>query len=116
VTESTTDGVVFWRDLSSQREGGWNVAYPLRLPPECVGGWELIGVDLVGGRTADHLACPGPIVPDEYWIDRKTHLVLRVQTMQDEARGTDVQEVRELRFGPSPPELFDLPPGADVRE
>ncbi len=114
-TESTTDGVVFWRDTSSQMNGERRVGYPLRLPLECVGGWQLIGVDLVHGRIADHLACPGPLVPDEYWIDRDAHLVLRIQTMHDEAYGTDVQEVVELRFGPSPPELFDLPVGADVR-
>ena len=115
-TESTADGVVFWRNSSSQMSGGRGVDYPLRLPPECPDGWTLIGIDLVHGRVADHLACPGPLVPDEYWVDRATHLVIRIQTMHDEAYGTDVQEVVELRLGPSPPELFELPEGADVRK
>ena len=116
VTDMTTDGVVFWRDLSSQPDRGRSLGYPLRLPSECDRGWQLVGVDLVHGRTADHLACPGDVAPDAYWIDRKTHLVLRVQTMHDEASGTDVQEVVALRLGPSPAESFDLPEGADVRE
>ena len=114
-TESTTDGVVFWRDLS-QTSRDWRVGYPLALPPECVGGWQLTGVDDINGRVADHLACPGPIVPDEYWIDRETSLVLRVQGMHDVAAGTDVQEVLQLGFGSSSPELFELPEGADVRK
>jgi hypothetical protein len=112
----TTDGFVFWRDHSAELEYARTVGYPLGLPSECAGGWTLHGTDVVAGRIADHVSCPGVIVPDEYWIDRDTHLVLRQQTMSEEQYGTDISEVVELRFGPSPPELFELPPGADVRE
>ena len=113
-TELTTDGVQFWRDLSKQPEprGG---GYPLRIPDECPGGWTWVGVDDIHGRPADHLACPGQITPGEYWVDRETGLVLRVQMTVDAQQGTSVEEVTDLRLGPQPPELFELPPGADLR-
>jgi hypothetical protein len=115
-TESTTDGFIFWRDLSAQIASRPDPSYPLALPAECAGGWKLVGTDVIVGRVADHLACPAPLAPDEYWIDRESGFVLRHQAMYEEQYGTDVQEVVELRFGPSPPELFELPPGADLRE
>jgi hypothetical protein len=113
VTDQTTDGVRFWRDMSAQTERG--VRYPLGLPAECAGGWTFVGVDDINGRPADHLMCPGVLAPDEYWIDRDTRLVLRVQTLVDERQGTSVDEVTELRLGVQPAELFELPPDADVR-
>ncbi len=102
--------------MSSPREDARSVSYPLALPDECPGGWQVVGVDLVRDRLADHLACPGIIVPDEYWIDRETHLVLRVQILREEQQGTDVEEVVDLRFGDLPAALFDLPKDADVRQ
>ncbi len=115
-TETTTDGFVYWRDRSSEIERAPEMSYPLGLPLACGGGWELVGVDLVGGRVADHLSCPGILVPDEYWIDRDTQLVLRIQMLPDETHGATVDEVVDLHFGPSPAALFELPEGADVRK
>ena len=115
-TESTTDGFRFWRDRSEELKYEPSISYPLSLPGKCAGGWTLLGTDVVAGRIADHVACAGIVVPDEYWIDRETHLVLRQQTMSEARYGTDVSEVVELRLGPSPPELFELPPGAEVRD
>jgi hypothetical protein len=114
MTEQTTDGVRFWRDMSGDTDRG-RIVYPLQLPDECVGGWTFVGVDAIRGRPADHLTCPGALAPDEYWIDRETRLVLRTQTLADESQGTSVYEVTEMTLGPQPAELFDLPPGADPR-
>ncbi len=113
VTDQTTDGVRFWRDMSGQTERG--VRYPLRIPDACIGGWTFVGVDDIHGRPADHLTCPGVLAPDEYWIDRETRLVLRVQTLVDEREGTSVDEITDLDLGEQPPDLFELPPGADLR-
>jgi hypothetical protein len=113
VTEQTTDGVRFWRDRSGQTERG--VRYPLRLPSECAGGWKFVGVDDIHGRPADHLSCAGALAPDEYWVDRATRLVLRVQTLVDEQEGTTVDEVTDLRLRRQPADLFKLPPGADLQ-
>lgn len=66
------------------------------------------------GRPADHLTCPGAIVPDEYWIDREARLVVRTQLLYEEQAGTEVQEV-ELTIGEQPAVLFELPPNADLR-
>lgn len=114
-TEMTADGVVFWLDLASPRGDARRGSYPLALPDDCPGGWQVVGVDLVRGRLADHLGCPGIIVPDQYWIDRETHLVVRVQLLRDEQQGTDVDEVIDLRLGELAPELFELPQDADIR-
>lgn len=108
----TADGVAYWEDTSGSDRG---VGYPLSLPADCPGGWTLVGIDVVHERTADHVSCRGVVVPDEYWIDRDTHLVLRVQTFYDEQQGTQVEEVVELRFADQPASLFELPPGADLR-
>ena len=114
-TELTTDGYQYWRDLSGRPDNRPPPGYPLSLPPECAAGWTFVGVDLVAGRAADHLSCAGgAIVPDDYWIDRETSLVVRVQTLYDEQMGTEVQEI-ELTLGEQPAELFELPPDADLR-
>jgi hypothetical protein len=113
VTELTTDGVQFWRDIAAQMQR--RVSYPLRLPDACAGGWTFVGVDDIHGRTADHTTCAGLFAPDEYWIDRETRLVLRTQLIADELYGTTVEEVTDLHLGPQPPELFELPPDADLR-
>lgn len=113
-TEQTTDGVRFWRDRSGQTDRG-AVRYPLQLPAECAGRWTFVGVDEIHGRPADHLTCPGALAPDEYWIDRQTRLVLRVQTLVDERQGTTVDEVTDMRLGPQPKDVFELPPDADLR-
>ena len=112
-TDQTTDGVRFWRDRSGQTDRA--VRYPLQLQDDCAGGWTFVGVDDIHGRPADHLTCPGGLAPDEYWIDRETRLVLRVQTLADERQGTNVDEVTDLRLGPQPAYLFELPPDADLR-
>ena len=114
--DTTTDGFPIWRDTSSQSRYRPDEHYPFDVPRECAAGWQILGVDVLGERIADHIACPGPLAPDEYWIDRETRFVLRHQAMYEEQYGTEVDEVVELRFGPSPPELFELPPGADVGE
>lgn len=112
VTETTTDGVRFWRDMAgTDRE----IAYPLRLPDVCEGGWTVLGVDLILDRPADHLSCPGDPAPVEYWVDHETSLVVRTQSLMSERDGFSVEEVVDLAFGPQPPERFELPPGADVR-
>ncbi len=111
-TEMTTDGVQFWRETSTtERE----LAYPLRLPDTCDSGWMVVGVDLILERPADHLACPGDPAPTEFWIDRETGLVVRTMSLMDEQSGVLVEEVTDLRFEAPSPELFALPPGADLR-
>lgn len=113
-TELTTDGVVFWR-RTTLNEDSRRISYPLRLPDQCARGWTFVGVDLVHDRPADHLTCPGVFGPDGYWIDRETHLVLRIQILQEERSGTSVEEVAELRLVDQPAEFFELPKDADVR-
>lgn len=113
-TELTTDGVVFWRS-TTVGEDSRRVSYPLQMPDQCAGGWTFAGVDVVHDRPADHLTCPGVLAPDGYWIDKETHLVLRIQTLQEERSGTSVLEVAELRLVAQPAELFELPKDADVR-
>jgi hypothetical protein len=38
-----------------------------------------------------------------------------VQTLVDEREGTTEDEVTDMRLGPQPAELFELPPDADLR-
>jgi hypothetical protein len=113
VTEQLTDGTPVWRDRSSEPDGP-APAYPLALPTTCDAGWDVIGVDEVRGRIADHFQCAAA-APSDYWIDRETHLVVRTFGTPDPATGWEVSEVVELRLGTTPAELFELPPGASPR-
>ena len=119
MTETTTDGAsVFWRKQPSPGQEGRSGSYPLELPAECESGWQYLGVDLILDRPADHVGCPFDFGLTEYWIDRETHLVMRLVSPGDPGdplSGTYVEEVVELQFVDQAPELFELPEGADVR-
>ena len=119
MTETTTDGAsVFWRKQPSPGQEGRSGSYPLEIPDDCESGWQYLGADLILDRPADHVACAGDFGSTEYWIDRETHLVMRVVSPGDPSdprSGTYVEEVVELQFADQPPEVFELPEGADVR-
>ena len=88
----------------------------IEVPDECEGGWQYLGVDMILDRPADHLGCPGDYGLTESWIDRETHLVMRVTTPPGDAQsGTFIEEITELQLVEQAPELFELPEGADVR-
>jgi len=79
---------------------------------DCAAGWQAVGVDLVLGRTTIQLACGN----ESFWIDEATHLVLRSETRPEDSLHfmTWINEVVELRFGPQPADLFQLPAGAGI--
>jgi hypothetical protein len=83
--------------------------FPLQLPNGCPGGWQHVGVDLVASRPADHVACAGAVVAPDFWIDRETLLVVRIQGAEDPVMGTWVQEVVSFTFVEHPAELFEPP-------
>jgi hypothetical protein len=112
-TDQLTDGTPIWRDRTGESHRGLP-AYPLELPTICAAGWEVIGVDMIGGRVADHVHCETASSSD-YWIDRETHLAVRIFGTPDPASGWDVSEVVGLRLGESPAERFELPPDASLR-
>lgn len=107
-TEQIADGTSVWRERKrlTQRE---LPTYPIRLPKTCDGGWAVLGVDEIHGRVADHIRCKTAGSAD-YWIDRSTHLAVRIFGTPDPSSGWEASEVVELRLGKSPPELFELPP------
>ena len=111
-TEQLTDGTPVWRDRTGESRRGLPT-YPLELPVDCDVGWAVIGVDEIGGRIADHVRCATAGSPD-YWIDRKTHLAVRIFGTPDPAFGWEVSEVVQLRLGAQPSELFELPPDASL--
>jgi hypothetical protein len=86
----------------------------VELPTTCDVGWDVIGVDEIRGRVADHVRCETAAYSD-YWIDRETHLAVRSFGTPDPTSGWEVSEVVELRLGASPPALFELPPDASIR-
>jgi hypothetical protein len=86
----------------------------MQVPENCIGDWEHRGVDQIAGRLADHIACSSDATT-EYWIDRATHLVTRIQTSGDPMQGTIVQEMVDLRIGTTPVVKWDLPEGANVQ-
>ena len=83
------------------------------LAESCATDATFIGVDIVHGREADHLACPGDSGDLEYWLDRETSLVVRSQYF--DGLGTYVEEVIELEIGPQPADQFVVPPGEVVQ-
>jgi hypothetical protein len=112
-TDQLTDGTPVWRDRTNETQRGLPT-YPFELPMTCDAGWEVIGVDEIRGGVADHVRCQTAGSSD-YWIDRETHLAVRVFGTPDPASGWDASEVVELRLGASPAELFQLPPDASLR-
>jgi hypothetical protein len=108
-SEILIDGTLVWR--ASTRGGA---GYPMQVPVNCAGDWEHRGVDQIAGRAADHISCASDATTD-YWIDRATHLVTRIQTSGDPMQGTIVQEVVALRLGETPIVEWDLPEGANVQ-
>lgn len=108
-SETLIDGTQVWR--ASTRRGA---DYPMQVPEKCDGDWEHRGVDQIAGRLADHIACASDATT-EYWIDRATHLVTRIQTSGDPMQGTIVQEMVDLRLGSTPVVEWDLPEGANVQ-
>jgi hypothetical protein len=118
----TTDRLgEYWLAEGPESEDSGGRSYPLELPEVCLGSWQFLGVDQILGRSADHIGCPnarhrrfeGPI---EFWIDRETHLVMRVLMVDDPDHGSVVEEVVELRLVAQEPELFELPVGAELRD
>jgi len=84
----------------------------LGFHPDCDPGWRAVGVDVVLGRTAIHVACG----IDDFWIDDETKLVLRHEEHPaDELHlATGISEVVKLQFMEQPADLFELPPGATI--
>jgi hypothetical protein len=111
-TEELADGTSVWRERKrlTQRE---LPIYPIQLPTTCDSRWEVLGVDEIRGRVADHIRCESAH-SSEYWIDRETHLAVRIFGTPDPTSGWEASEVVELRLGESPGGLFELPPDASV--
>jgi hypothetical protein len=90
--------------------------------------WRHLGVDQVGSFTADHIVCGDADLTwsldgseygcgcagMEFWIDRVTHLIVRRLTQGESDGPIEVREVVELRFAPSPDELFRPPDDAVI--
>ena len=112
VRETREDGSTDWIDRSFRPDAPRG--FPLWSPGACAGGWQHRGVDLVAGRQADHIACPEGDDWTDFWIDRESGLALRIDGREDPSSGADIAEVVELRLGPSPASVFDLPPDAVV--
>ncbi len=97
------DGTTRWRKWR-----GGPPRFDMGLPESCLEGWQHRGVDLILGRVTDRVSCGY----GHYWIDREIKLILRASQEQDPlVLRTQVEEVVELRIGPSPPELFLVPEG-----
>ena len=111
-SEAADDGTETWhavagsRNLRLARDVWLWDALLNRLPEECLIGWRHLGVDLVGPFTADRVTCDS----DEYWIDRDSGLVVRLQS--GDATDIQISEVVDLTYGRSPDERFGLPDGA----
>jgi hypothetical protein len=102
------DGTTRWR-----KHRGNEPHFGMGIPDACVEGWQHRGVDLILGRATDHLRCGF----GHYWIDRELKLVLRTSQERDPLLlHANVEEVIELRIGPSPPELFLVPEGDELCE
>ncbi len=113
VRETHDDGSTVWIDRSFRPDAPRG--FPLWSPgATCAGGWRHRGVDLVADRKADHIACPQADDWTDFWIDRESGLALRIVGREDPVSGADVAEVVELRLGPSPASMFELPPDAVV--
>lgn len=104
------DGTTTWSSSTRGAPG----SYPLEIDPTCQGGWESLGVDLIAGRVADHVGCASEN-RGEFWIDRASHLVLRIQTTDDPSSGTNVREVIDLQIGLPTGVAWSLPDGATIR-
>ena len=107
------DGTTEWR----QMQGGGPALSPafltLGLPASCAAGWTYLGLDLLLGAEAWHIACER----QEYWIDRDRLLVLRHAVEPDALHTTgESQTVLHIEIGPQPDALFELPEGAIVIE
>jgi hypothetical protein len=119
VTLIVPDGVYMSRLIGEDRSV-WEVSprhgaptYPLMAFDTCEPGWAHAGVDLVAGRTADHVRCSA--TGQSYWIDRELGILLRTQSAPDPRYGTSVDEIVEIRFDTAfPPGLFELPAGAEI--
>ena len=109
MSETQVDGSTVWR--AAPRRGG---PYPLGIPATCDAGWQQRGVDVIGGRVADHVGCPGGD-PSDAWIDRVTHLVVRMQSADSTTSGTVVQELVDLQLGAPQGVAWDLPAKASVQ-
>lgn len=111
-TEPLTDGTMIWREGKRLTQRQLPTS-PIPLPSACDGSWDVIGVDEIHGRVADHIRCSASGSSD-YWIDRETHLAVRVFSTPDPASGWETSEVTRLRLGESDAELFELPPDASL--
>ena len=110
VGEPQPDGSIAWRS-SSRGSGG----YPLEVPG-CQAGWREVGIDLIAGRVADHVACQDRGSATEIWIDRELRVLLRSQQSSDPiSGGISIDQVETFGPGVGDTSLFDLPAGASVQ-
>jgi hypothetical protein len=106
------DGSEWWNRLGDSRELA-ATTFTLGLTETCADGFRYIGLDRLLGRDAWHIACGR----DEYWIDRERLLVVRSARNPDPLHlKVESRTVLSIEIGPQPPELFELPDGADVRD
>jgi hypothetical protein len=106
------DGHEWWNRLGDFRETT-PTTLSLGLTATCVDGFRYVGLDRLLGRDAWHIACGR----DEHWIDRERLLVVRHVRNPDPLHlNVETQTVLSIEIGPQPPELFDLPEGAEIRE
>ncbi len=106
------DGSEWWNRL-----GDWRAPplewFTLGLSETCNDGFAYVGLDRLLGRDAWHIACG----LNDYWIDRERLLVVRHVKNPDPLHLiVETRTVLSIEIGPQPPELFELPEGAEIRE
>ena len=105
------DGSTEWRRLGAFTPPASLGSFTLGLPELCDAGWEFLGLDVVLESEAWHIACGRT----EFWIDRARLLVVRSVLMPDALHFVvETQTVLRVELGPQPPDLFQLPQGANV--
>ena len=107
------DGSTYWMDdAGTYADHGGVGDIMLGFDARCETGWRYEGDDLVLDRPAIHIACDA----SHFWIDRERSLILRSEFRPTDTleRLVSTDQVVELEFREQPPELFDLPEGADV--
>ncbi|HEX5823547.1 MAG TPA: hypothetical protein VFY18_03715 [Candidatus Limnocylindrales bacterium] len=105
------NGSTVWRDntgVFADHGGVGDIQFDFHR--DCAAGWQWIGTELVVQRPAVHLACG----PEDFWVDVERRLVVRREVRPSDPLElvTSIDEVVELRVGPQPGDLFELPPGA----
>jgi hypothetical protein len=105
------DGREWWNRLGDFQETT-PTTFTLGLTATCKDGFRYVGLDRLLGRDAWHIACGR----DEHWIDRERLLLVRHVKNPDALHlKVDTRTVLSIEVGPQPPELFELPEGAEIR-